>query len=217
MFCPNCGNDLVISGQNFCHNCRFEIPEILNHPEQPGPPKQRSELPKQRLEPPQQRPVKYRYESRLYSKPEEDLDYYYIKRSKRSKTGKPGPYSKKCLGYSIVSCAIAAVTLFLGYGMIIYRGMYSILSYPSSYYSSNYSVQIISIVIVISRFIGLALGIFAKANSRLAEKHEPINTADKIGSVFSIFGIVLNGIGLVLSIIMAFIYFMPSTYTYSYY
>ena len=195
MFCPNCGNILPIENQSFCHNCGYNIPEVLYDSEK--------EVRKRNYESP--------HGSQHIWKP--PTQRYPIKHKKPSRDVRPGPYSKKCLGYSIVSLVIAAIAGFIGFTGFLF-GRYGF--YPFSYYYPSYSYSptpmiIMTIIPIFLHFIGLILGIRAKTNSRNAEMIDEMNAPVRIGSVLCVFGIVINAILVVVSI-TASISLFTSTY-----
>ena len=115
--------------------------------------------------------------------------YSPVKQQRQLQRGSPGKYSKLCLGMALVSIVIGIVSLIIGYNY--YRFFYG------SYYTIGRLVFVI--VILLLRVGGLILGVFSKVNSSKAEVLEPYNDVEKIGSIFLIFGILINSIGLFLS------------------
>ncbi len=112
--------------------------------------------------------------------------------SKPVKVGGPGSHSKKSFAFAIVSLALACVGY--AFGASIFRG----ILFPYSYYYPYYSFRVIGLIIaVILNITGLIFGILSRTNSSKARISEPINTLEKLGSVFAIFGIVINSIPLV--------------------
>ncbi|TFG25669.1 MAG: zinc ribbon domain-containing protein [Promethearchaeota archaeon] len=107
---------------------------------------------------------------------------------------RPGPYSIKCFVLSIVSIVLVVITFILGANVLSYL----ILSLISrNYYRIDFAtIIIIGIVILIINGVGLILGILSKVFSKKAIELEPNNPLEKVGSVFLIFGIVLNCISL---------------------
>ena len=118
--------------------------------------------------------------------------YAPVKQQRQLKMGRPGKYSKLCLEFAIVSIVIGFVTLIIGYNY------YRFFNYPS-YNSIGRLVFVI--VILLLRVGGLILAIFSKVNSSKAEIFEPFNDVEKVGSIFGIFGIIINSLGLFLSLL----------------
>ncbi|MFX1442890.1 MAG: zinc ribbon domain-containing protein [Promethearchaeota archaeon] len=110
--------------------------------------------------------------------------------------GRPGPHSKKCLAFSIISIAMAAVTLEIGGSL---RFFY-VLGMPLPLFIMG---VIINIVINI---VGLILGILARLNGKKAVNLESDNAVEKVGSIFAIFGIIGNIILLIIGFIIMAIF-----------
>ena len=120
------------------------------------------------------------------------IQYVPIKTQRQLKMGPPGKYSKFCLEFALISIVIGIATLIIGYNY--YRFFY----YPS------YNIigrLVVSIMILLVRGGGLILGVFSKINSSKAQILEPYNDVEKAGSIFGIFGIIINAIGLFLSLL----------------
>lgn len=132
------------------------------------------------------KPVQREYE------PIDKSRYIAPKRQRTVLMGMPGEYSKKCLGFAITSIVIGIITLALGYNLYLY-----------SYYPYYYNVgrMIILIIILLLRIGGLLFGIFSRINSVKAENLETLNSFERVGSIFAIFGIIVNSVGLLLSFI----------------
>ena len=166
MFCSNCGEELYDPNQKFCQGCGYEI---LAAPNSSG-----------------LKPAQSGYE------PIDKSRYVAPKQQRTLLMGMPGEYSKKCLGFAVISIVIGIITLAIGYNLYLY-----------SYYPYYYSIarMIILIVILLLRIGGLIFGIFSRTNSVKAENLETLNSYERVGSVFAIFGIIVNSIGLLLSFI----------------
>lgn len=115
---------------------------------------------------------------------------YYVPIKQQRQRGSPGQYSKMCIGFAFGSIIIGIVSLVIGYNF--YR-----FFYWSSYIISGRLV--LAIVILLLRVGGLTLGVFSRVNGSKAEIFEPYNDTEKAGSIFAIFGILINSIGLFLS------------------
>ena len=116
----------------------------------------------------------------------------YVPVKQQRQMGIPGKYSKWCLGLGLFSFVIGIVSLIIGYNY--YR-----LLYWSSY--NTLGMLVIAIVILLFRVGGLIMGIFSKVNSSKAEIFEPYNDAEKAGSILGVLGIIINFIGLFLSLL----------------
>ncbi|MFX1388755.1 MAG: zinc ribbon domain-containing protein [Promethearchaeota archaeon] len=114
-----------------------------------------------------------------------------VYQQKQRERGPPGKYSKLCLGLALASIFIGIISLIIGYN-------FSRLTYWMYY---NYGARLlISIGILLLRVVGLILGVFSKVNGSKAELYEPYNDTEKAGSIFGVFGIIINAIGLFLSL-----------------
>jgi len=110
--------------------------------------------------------------------------------SKTINVGGPGPHSKKTFAFAIVSLALGGVGFAFG-GIYFFR-MFSPFYYY--FYTDAFLGFIALIVAVILNVTGLIFGILSRTNCSKARTSEPVNTLEKVGSVFGIFGIVLNSI-----------------------
>ena len=118
-----------------------------------------------------------------------------ISQQTQVKEGRAGPHSKKCLGFSIPSIALAIVLLAIS-GLL---RLFYFVGMPLSLY-------IIGMIIVIIIHIGgLTLGVLSRKSSEKARKLEPKNAVEQVGSVFSIFGIIGNAILLIIALIVVII------------
>ena len=174
MFCPNCGEELLDNNQNFCHKCGNKIDVIV------------SKVPK--------------YEPERIHKSAPPPAYYPLPRPQyhparqRVQSGPMGQYSKLCLGLSIGSLLIGIITFIIGYN--VYRMAY--YYYPPS--PMGYGAIGGLIIILALRIAGLLMCIFAKVNGIKAERYEPFNEGEKVGSTLVIFAILINALGIFLSL-----------------
>ena len=104
----------------------------------------------------------------------------------------PGPHSKKCLAFSIVSLAMVVATLEIGSSLRLFY----ILGMPLPLFITGLVINIII------NIMGLMFGIFSRTNGKEAAKSEPDNTVEKIGSIFAIFGIIGHSILLIVGVII---------------
>ncbi|MFX0038344.1 MAG: zinc-ribbon domain-containing protein [Promethearchaeota archaeon] len=116
--------------------------------------------------------------------------YIPVTQQKQLQRGLPGKYSKLCLALALVSIFIGILSLIIGYNF--YRSLYLA---PYYYLGS----LIVSIAILLSRVGGLVLGVLSRVNGSKAVNFEPYNDTEKAGSIFAVFGIIINAIGLFLS------------------
>jgi len=185
MFCPNCGEKLESQNQNFCPNCGSKHSYIPDAPELKAAVNQ--------------------MESTVKSIP--------VYTPKTIKAGGPGPHSKMCFAFALVSIALAIVGISFGFISFI-RNFLPIILFP--YYPGGSGGPRIGLVVaIVLNIAGLVFGIISKVNSRKAGEFEPINTLERIGSVVSIFGIIINVIplGLILLVNLLFPFMlMPFNY-----
>lgn len=129
---------------------------------------------------------------RIQREPSPKIYYTPVKQPTQLLRGPPGKYSKLCLTQALISIFIGILSLVIGYNY--YRFIY----WPHYIYIIS---LILAITILLSRMGGLVLGVFSKLNSSKAENFEPYNDTEKAGSIFAIFGIIINAIGLFLSLL----------------
>lgn len=119
------------------------------------------------------------------------IQYVPAKPQKQLKMGPPGKYSKLCLEFALISIIIGIATLIIGYNS------YRVFIYPYNLIGR----LVVSIVILFLRVGGLILGVYSKVYSSKAQIIEPYNDVEKAGSIFGIFGVIINAIGFFLSIL----------------
>ena len=167
MFCQNCGEKMESKDQKFCASCGSEVTGA-----------------------PQTPPLKA--EEDQVSSPVKSVPVY---ESKTIKVGGPGPHSKKTLAFAIVSLALAIVGFISG-GLNLFRFYIPPYYYP--YYPGGLVGGLVGLsIVIILHIAGIVFGILSRTNSSKAGKFEPINTLEKVGSVFAVFGIVMNSIPIV--------------------
>jgi len=165
MFCQNCGEKLESKEQKFCASCGSVISITPDAPDAP----------------------KLKAEENQVSSPVKSVPVY---ESKTINVGGPGPHSKKTFAFAIVSLAVGGVGF--AFGGIYFFSMFSPLFY---YYPPPIAFGLIALIVaVILNVTGLIFGILSRTNCSKARKTEPVNTLEKVGSVFGVFGIVLNSI-----------------------
>ncbi|MCK4382754.1 MAG: hypothetical protein KAW66_05615 [Candidatus Lokiarchaeota archaeon] len=120
--------------------------------------------------------------------------------SKPINVGGPGPHSKKTLAFAIVSLVLGGVGF--AFGGIYFMRMLNPYYY---YYSYMYLGPISVIIAGILNVTGLIFGILSRTNCSKARKTEPVNTLEKVGSVFGIFGIIVNSIPVVVLLVLLII------------
>ena len=172
MFCQNCGEKLESQNQKFCPNCGSELSNIFNAPQTP----------------------QLRVEENQASSTVRSIPVY---ESKSIKEGGPGPNSKMCFAFAIVSIALAIAGFIFG-GNYFFRFFLS--SYLFPYYPGGLGLGIVGLIIAIALNIGgLVFAILSRVNSSKAGKNEPINILEQFGSVVAVFGIIMNIIPIVIT------------------
>ncbi|MFO7795597.1 MAG: zinc-ribbon domain-containing protein [Promethearchaeati archaeon] len=188
MYCPMCGAELESENQKFCQNCGSEIvipsetPIVTDEPEpspieDDKPPAKETELeePITQPEEPKAKTVDYSAES-----PKEE--------------GEAGEYSKKCLIFAIVSLAFFGVSI--GFGV----GRFTVLIIRSSSPRPILGIILSSISLGLS-IPGLIFASSSRGYSKEANKSEPKNVIEQVGSTLAIFGIIMNVMALALALI----------------
>lgn len=179
MFCPNCGKRLESPNQKFCSSCGSEFQSTFT-----------PEVPKA------YQPIT---EEIQVPSPARSVPAY---NSKSTKEG-IGSYSRLCFIFALLSIAFFIAGLIFG-GTIILRILMPVYIY--SYLPGGPVVWSIAFVLHI---LGFVFGIISRVNSGKAGKYEPSNALEKVGSVFGLFGIILNVFPLILIPIMITIASMP--------
>ncbi len=175
MFCQNCGEKMESKEQKFCASCGSEISDTPGAPQAPPLKVEENKVPS---------PVK--------SAP--------VYESKPINVGGPGPHSKKTLAFAIVSLVLGGIGFAIG-GMYFMR-----MLNPYYYYYPYMLLGPISVIVAgILNVTGLIFGILSRTNCSKARKTEPVNTLEKVGSVFGIFGIIINSIPVVVLLVMIII------------
>ncbi len=102
--------------------------------------------------------------------------------------GPPGPYSIICLFLALFSLFMVIISIGIGTGFsgnIIF------------YNSNSQKIFLLGVEVLMLNFIGLSAAITSRISSDKAGKFEPINNIEKVGGVFSIFGIVINSFAMI--------------------
>ncbi|MFX1428024.1 MAG: zinc-ribbon domain-containing protein [Promethearchaeota archaeon] len=125
---------------------------------------------------------------RIQAIPPPKIYYAPVQPRQQLKMGAPGTYSKSCLTFALISITIGILTLIVGYNVIRVYGFPTVRILVGS-------------LIFFLRIGGLVLGVLSKVNSSKAVIFEPYNDVEKAGSIFGILGIIINSIGLFLSLL----------------
>ena len=176
MFCQNCGEKMESKEQKFCASCGSEISDTPGAPQAP--------------------PLKV--EENKVPSPVKSVPVY---ESKPINVGGPGPHSKKTLAFAIVSLVLGGIGFAFG-GIFFMRMLSPFYYYYSPFYSFGYIGLIVGGILNVT---GLIFGILSRTNCSKARKTEPVNTLEKVGSVFGIFGIIVNSIPVVVLLVMLII------------
>ena len=185
MFCANCGAELGDPNQRYCQSCGSEV---------------------QRISETEQATVINQPTSTPYTPPPVQSNYTPVTTQPLIKTGGAGTHSKKCLGYALTSIGIAVASMIIGGGIFLYPLIFGLF-----YYGGGITItRIIGMIVILLLYaVGLIFGSLARTNSKKAGSIEPINAVNKVGSVFAVFGIVINAIGLGISFIIPWVIFTP--------
>ena len=187
MFCQNCGQKLESQEQKFCVSCGSEISFTPDAPQLKAEENQVSPT--------------------IRSTP--------VYEPKTIKAGGPGLHSKRCFAFAMTSLALAVVGFAFGASSFIR------ILIPYSYYyyyPSYYSFGLIGLIVgVILNITGLIFGILSRKNCKKARNFEPVNTLEKVGSVFAVFGIIINSIPIVVVSIVLIIMLLSLMMMMSFY
>lgn len=170
MFCPNCGERLESKEQRFCASCGSEI-QTTSPPEAPPSPVEEIQTPA--------------------PAPASTLHVYD---SQPIKVQGLGAHSKKCFTFSLLSIGFFIAGLIFG-AISILRFILPLYFFPFFYYAGGPVMWIIAFVL---HLIGFIFGILSRVNSSKARKLEASHALEKVGSVFGVFGIILNVLPMVI-------------------
>ncbi|MHA1479265.1 MAG: zinc-ribbon domain-containing protein [Promethearchaeota archaeon] len=173
MFCQNCGERIESQNQGFCSNCGSELSNIFEAPQAP------------------QIKVDENQASSIVTP-------IPVSKLKSFEVGGPGPNSKMCFAFALISIALAIAGLIFG-GSSIFRlllGSYLFPIFPGGLGSGSGIIGLI--IAIVLNVGGLVFAILSRVNSGKAGKNEPKNTLEQIGSVVYIFGIIMNIVPLVI-------------------
>ncbi len=112
--------------------------------------------------------------------------------SKPAKVQGLGTHSKKCFSFSLVSIGLFVAGFIFG-GTILLRFILPYYFFP--FFFGGPIMWIIAIVLHIAGFI---FGILSRVNSSRARNTEASHALEKVGSVFGVFGIILNVLPMVI-------------------
>ena len=102
--------------------------------------------------------------------------------------GRPGSHSNKCLGFALASVIMGIATAVIGLIILIILRIIG------------------STILLIIHIVGLNLALTAKKHGKKAAELEPSNPVEKVGSVFVVFGIIINAILIAVDIIFTIIF-----------
>jgi hypothetical protein len=113
--------------------------------------------------------------------------------SKPMKTQGVGSHSKKCFTYSLLSIGFFVAGMIFGAGVVLRTIL------PFYYYFPLFSGRpIMPIIAFILHLIGFVFGIVSRENNSKAKRLGEDHALGKVGSVFGVFGIILNIIPMVI-------------------
>jgi len=170
MFCPNCGEKLETPNQMFCASCGSEI-QTTSPPDAPPSPAEEIQAPA--------------------PAPASTVPVYD---SQPMKVEGVGTHSKKCFTFSLLSIGFFIVGLIFG-AISILRFILPLYFFPPFFHTGGPVMWIIAFVL---HLIGFIFGILSRVNSSKARKLEASHALEKVGSVFGVFGIILNVLPMVI-------------------
>jgi hypothetical protein len=165
MYCKKCGSELEIENQRFCQICGTEIRRYHNNSQLGSmrDPNKSSSAP----------PPQY-----------QDIRQPHI--NKRS----GGPYSKRCLGFGIVSLIVAIISFNIGSSLIL----------DNTYFYIQEGIVFIGLTI--ARIIGLIFGVVNRLSYSKAISMETESSILKAGNILGILGISFNSLLILISLFM---------------
>jgi len=176
MICPDCGEEIKDSNQEFCNKCGSKILSLNENAE--------LKIEQNEYKTPLSQQPKSIHAKALVSPQEATLDLY----------------SKRYLSDGIISIVVAAISLFCGLIVIIFSILME-LFLPLS--PGQFVIRtIILIILVILYAIGLIFASASRSNSKKLESYSPKNGTQKTRKVLWIIGIVINSIFLALFLII---------------
>ncbi|MFW9900691.1 MAG: hypothetical protein ACFFDY_05320 [Candidatus Thorarchaeota archaeon] len=167
MYCKNCGEKLEIKNQRFCPYCGNKVQITYEASQVDAIGHQNDSMP---ISPP----------------------VYQNIGQKSIMKETPGSYSKKCLGFGIVSLVILTITFNIGSTAVLDP----IISYI-------FPLIRVFIGLTIAHVIGIIFGIVSRIYYRKAEEMEPLSSILKAGKIIGIIGIIFNAILMLIAILMA--------------
>jgi len=185
MFCANCGAELGDPNQRYCQSCGSEVSSISEI--------QQTETIEQPVSTPS-------------SPPTITSSYTPIPTQTYVKTGGANTHSRKCLGFALTSLGIAVASMVVSGWIFLFPLITGLFYFMGGMNSIRIGGMIITLLLYV---MGLVFGSVARTNSKKAGSLEPINSVNKVGSVFAVFGIVINAIGLAVSFLLPWLFFFP--------
>jgi hypothetical protein len=182
MFCPNCGEKLGNPNQEFCSSCGSEIQTTFTPEVSEAPPKAPPTPPT------------------LPTPPTPPVPIY---EDKPIKAKGIGSNSKMCFWFALVSLGFFVAGLVFGVGIIV-RLFIPVYFIP--YLPGGPGLWFIAFILHV---VGFIFGIISRANSSRASKRDSNNALQKVGGVFSVFGMVLNFLPLLIIPIASVLSYVP--------
>jgi hypothetical protein len=185
MFCANCGAELGDPNQRYCQSCGSEVSSISEI--------QQTET----IEHPISTPK---------SPPTITPSYTPVPVQPQVKLGSAGSYSRKCLGFALTSLGIAVASIIVSGWIFLFPLITGLFYFMGGMSGIRITGMIITLLLYI---MGLVFGSVARTNGKKAGSLDATNAVHKVGSVFAVFGIVINAIGLAISFILPWVFFFP--------
>ncbi|MFX1567022.1 MAG: hypothetical protein ACFFCV_01495 [Promethearchaeota archaeon] len=167
MYCKNCGQKLEFENQRFCQYCGNKVQRAYG--------------------PSQLETTGDRNDSIPISPP-----VYQIIGQKSKMKGSAGSYSKKSLGFGIVSIVILSITFDIGSTAVL-----------DPIFSYIFLLRRVFIGLIIAHVIGIMFGIASRIFYRKAEEMESLSSILKAGKIIGLIGITFNTILLLIATLMA--------------
>ena len=166
MYCKNCGQKLEFENQRFCQYCGNIVQKTYRSS--------------------QMEIIGDRNDSMPISPP-----VYQSIGQKSIMKGSASSYSKKSLGFGIVSLVILTITFNIGSTAIL-----------DPIFSYIFPLRRLFIGLTIAHVIGIMFGIVSRVFYRKAEEMEPLSTILKVGKILGLIGLIFNAILLIIAILM---------------
>lgn len=179
MFCSNCGEEIKDPNQGFCPSCGTKIGTISEAPQletERSPYESQSTPAYSDFAVSQQKPVQ-----RPVQRPVQ------MPVQKPEIVGGSIPHSIICFIFSLISLFLPLFTFIFGFNLFVSSTLGPV---PPTFQRLLFNTTLI----IVLHIVGLVFAIVSRAQSGKAGRTERENGLEKVGSVFAIFGIIINAI-----------------------